>query len=122
MPLNVMLVDDSATVRLQARRALAGAGFRVIEACDGLEALEKLGTSSDIVLVVCDVNMPRMNGIEFIEALSRQGGPKPAVIMLTTERHPELIQRAKAHGAKDWIAKPFNAELLVAAVKKVTGG
>jgi two-component system chemotaxis response regulator CheY len=119
MSMNVMLVDDSATVRVQASKALSAAGFAVIEAVDGLDALAKLETSEDVSLIVCDVNMPRMSGIEFVEALSRLPRPLPPVIMLTTEGHPELIQRAKAFGAKGWMVKPFKPELLVAAARKL---
>ncbi|HVH46439.1 MAG TPA: response regulator [Labilithrix sp.] len=121
MSANVMLVDDSATVRLQARRALSAAGFGIIEATDGVDALEKLESAADIALIVCDVNMPRMSGIEFVENLARRAGPRPPVIMLTTEGHPNLVQSAKACGAKGWMIKPFKPEVLVAAAKKLTG-
>jgi two-component system chemotaxis response regulator CheY len=115
----VMVVDDSATVRLQAGRALKEAGFEVIEAVDGLDALEKIQARNDVVLIVCDVNMPRMNGVEFVEALSKLPAVMPPVIMLTTEGHPHLIQRAKASGAKGWMIKPFKPALLVAAAAKL---
>lgn len=114
----VMVIDDSATVRTQAGRALTGAGFRVIEAFDGLDALEKLRVTPGIALIVCDVNMPRMDGLQFIESLAAEA-QHPPVLMLTTEGHPRLIQRAKASGAKGWMIKPFQPELLVAAAKKL---
>jgi two-component system chemotaxis response regulator CheY len=116
----VLLIDDSATVRTQAGRALTTAGFNVIEAVDGLDAIEKLAATNDVALIVCDVNMPRMGGIEFLEALSRSPGVRPPVIMLTTEGHPEIIRHAKACGAKGWMVKPFKPELLVAAARKLT--
>ena len=122
MAATVMLIDDSATVRLQAAKALSAAGFGIIEATDGLDGLEKLATSDDpIALIVCDVNMPRMGGIEFIEALGHTGNVPPPVIMLTTEGHPDLVRTAKACGARGWMVKPFKPELLVAAAKKITG-
>lgn len=114
----VMVVDDSATVRSQAGRALAGAGFSVLEATDGVDALEKLKATPKVALIVCDVNMPRMNGIEFIESLAKEAS-RPPVLMLTTEGHPQLIQRAKSFGAKGWMIKPFKPELLVAAARKL---
>ncbi|MCW5815864.1 MAG: response regulator [Labilithrix sp.] len=117
----VMLIDDSATVRLEAARALSAAGFGVIEACDGIDGLEKLATSDEVKLIVCDVNMPRMNGIEFVEALSHTGALPPPVIMLTSEGHPDLVRTAKACGARGWMVKPFKPELLVAAARKITG-
>ncbi|HZU83918.1 MAG TPA: response regulator [Polyangiaceae bacterium] len=119
MSAKILVIDDSLMVRQQVGRALTGAGFTVLEACDGVDALQKLAGSTDTRLIVCDVNMPRMNGIEFLERLSADRSAVP-VVMLTTEGQPELIQRAKALGAKGWIVKPFKPEMLVAAAKKLT--
>lgn len=115
----VMVVDDSATVRIEASRALTSAGYQVIEAFDGLDALEKLAAGAAVALVVCDINMPRMSGVEFVEAVAQRPGAQPPILMLTTEGHPALIQRAKASGAKGWMMKPFKPELLVAAARKL---
>jgi two-component system chemotaxis response regulator CheY len=114
----ILVIDDSAMVRQQVGRALMGAGFSIVEAADGVDALQKLASSPDTRLIVCDVNMPRMNGIEFLERLNADRSVVP-VVMLTTEGQPELIQRAKSLGAKGWIVKPFKPELLVAAAKKL---
>ncbi|HEY4011825.1 MAG TPA: response regulator [Polyangiaceae bacterium] len=119
MSATILIVDDSAMVRTQVGRALIGAGFTVVEAIDGVDAVKKLAGTPATRLIVCDVNMPRMNGVEFLERLSSEGSTLP-VVMLTTEGQPELIQRAKALGAKGWIVKPFKPELLIAAVKKLT--
>lgn len=120
----ILLIDDSATVRLQAGRALTQAGFSIVEACDGVEGLAQLENEPDVVLIVCDVNMPNMDGIAFVEMLARKtiGDPRgvPPILMLTTEGHPQLVQRAKKSGAKGWMVKPFKPELLVAAVRKIT--
>ena len=117
----VMVVDDSASVRLQASRALESAGYEVVEAIDGLDAFEKLTGGAIVHLVVCDINMPRMSGVELVESLAqRAGGARPPILMLTTEGHPALIQRAKASGAKGWMMKPFKADLLIAAARKLT--
>jgi two-component system, chemotaxis family, chemotaxis protein CheY len=115
----ILVVDDSAMVRKQVERALSSAGFIVLEAGDGADALTKLEASPETKLIVCDVNMPRMNGIEFLEHLGAAGIVIP-VVMLTTEGQAELIQRAKTLGAKGWIVKPFKPELLVAAARKLT--
>ncbi len=112
-----MIVDDSAMIRMQVKRALTTAGHRVIEAVDGVDALAKLvGTTPD--LLVCDVNMPRMNGLELLEKLKSQGFSVP-IVMLTTEGQPELIRKARLLGAKGWLVKPFKPELLLASVDKL---
>ena len=122
MDTRVLVVDDSSTVRSQLNRALTLGGFSVFEAFDGQDALEKLTAATDVSLVVCDINMPRMSGLELLEALQHVAGASAIpVIMLTTEGHPELVQRAKRLGARGWIVKPFKPELLVAAVRKLTG-
>ena len=114
-----MIADDSMMVRQQVKRALAGAGFVVIEAVDGLDALQKF-SEARISLIICDVNMPRMSGLEFLESLRLQEhGKQTPVVMLTTEGQTELIRRAHSLGAKGWIIKPFKPELLIAAAKKL---
>lgn len=117
----ILVVDDSATVRQQVGLALTQAGFEIVEAVDGMDGVEKLGQTSDIALVICDVNMPRMNGLEMLEKVhAEKKHLHVPVVMLTTEGQPELVERAKKAGAKGWIVKPFKAELLVAAAKKLT--
>lgn len=121
MSKKVLVVDDSASVRQQVSMALTQAGFSVMEAVDGMDGFEKVSKSSDIAAVICDVNMPRMNGLEFVEKV--QGTPRPKklpIVMLTTEGQPALMQRAKKAGAAGWIIKPFKADLLIEAVKKLT--
>jgi len=114
----ILVIDDSMMVRKQVGAALKGLGYAILEAVDGVDALEKLEGSSDTRLIVCDVNMPRMNGLEFLERLSARGSDVP-VVMLTTEGQPELIQRAKSLGAKGWLVKPFKPEFLAATAKKL---
>jgi two-component system, chemotaxis family, chemotaxis protein CheY len=118
----VLIIDDSATLRSQVSLALSPSGFEVLEAVDGIDGVEKISAQPDLAVVICDVNMPRMNGIDMVANIKRE--PKYAalpVIMLTTEGQPELIARAKAAGAKGWIIKPFKPELLVATIKKLAG-
>lgn len=119
MAQTILVIDDSASLRQVVAMALKGAGYTVLEAGDGVAALELLD-GRKISMAVCDVNMPRMGGIEFIEEIFARGTPIPPVIMLTTEGHPKLIQRAKACGAKGWMIKPFKPEMLVAAARKLT--
>ncbi|MCE9571693.1 MAG: response regulator [Deltaproteobacteria bacterium] len=119
MSKRILVVDDSPTVRQQVSVALCQAGFAVVEAVDGLDALGKFDAT--IAMVVCDVNMPRMNGIEMLEKLKADGkGSTTPIVMLTTEGQPALIDRAKKAGAKGWIVKPFKPDQLIAAVKKLT--
>ncbi len=120
MSKKILVVDDSSTVRQQVRLALTQAGFTVIEAVDGLDGAEKIESDNTISMVICDVNMPRMNGLEMLSRV-KGGGKRPnlPVVMLTTEGQPALIRQAKANGAKGWIVKPFKADMLVAACQKL---
>ena len=122
MPAIVMIVDDSQMVRKQDARTLIDAGFAVMEALDGVDALAQLSTAKPgPALVVLDVNMPNMGGIEFLQRLRAiEGFSSLPVVMLTTEGQPRLMKEAKALGAKGWIVKPFRPEMLVAAVQKLT--
>jgi two-component system chemotaxis response regulator CheY len=121
MSKRVLIVDDSATIRQQVRMALSQAGFDVIEAVDGEDGIMKIRGDADIAAVICDVNMPKKTGLELIEEI-KAGGANSGVpiVMLTTEGQPALVQRAKQAGAKGWIVKPFKANLLVAAMQKLT--
>ena len=115
----VLVVDDSDTVRQQVRQALVPAGYDVLEAADGLAGLDTLRDNRDLAVVLCDVNMPRMNGLEMVASAQSEGLVTP-IIMLTSEGQPSLIRKARGFGAKGWIVKPFKVELLVAAIGKVT--
>lgn len=117
----ILIVDDSATMRQQVRQALSTTGLDIVEAVDGQDAVNKVAADSAIDIMILDVNMPRMNGIEVAETLGRNGRIQQGlkIVMLTTEGHADLIQRAKAAGAKGWIVKPFKPDMLLAAVKKM---
>lgn len=115
----VMVLDDSETVRKQVGAALDGAGYQVVEAKDGIEGLTMLESDSEIAMVVLDVNMPRMGGLEMLERMREQESlATTPVIVLTTEADPSLIDRARAAGAKGWLVKPVKPELLVKAVNR----
>jgi len=121
MSKTILVVDDSATVRQQVGLAVKQAGFEVVEAGDGLEGLDRLKNVAAIALVVCDINMPNMNGLEMLEQVQKEGKyASIPIIVLTTEGRPDQVARAKKAGARAWIVKPFKAELLVAAVNKLT--
>ncbi|HLV65165.1 MAG TPA: response regulator [Polyangiaceae bacterium] len=116
---SVLVVDDSETIRKQVGGALAHAGYDIVEAVDGLEALDRIDERR-FSLVILDVNMPRLNGIELLERLD----PKKRgllVLMLTTEVEPAIIERAKKAGARGWMIKPVNLDQLVRTVEKLIG-
>jgi len=108
-----LVVDDSRVVRKVARRILEASGFAVAEAEDGSQALEACRAAMpDCVLL--DWNMPVMNGIEFLKALRAEFGPdNPTVVFCTTESDMSFIEQAIAHGAQEYIMKPFDAEILL---------
>ena len=116
----ILTVDDSRAMRDMLRHSLMAAGFRVLQAEDGLQGLEMLETEIPDVIVT-DINMPRMDGFGFIEALrgheSRRAVP---VLVLTTEVDVEKKQRAREVGATGWIVKPFDPVKLVEAIRRVS--
>jgi len=121
MAKTIMVVDDSASIRQVMNLTLKKAGYDVIEACDGLDAIGKLdGSSQRVNLIVCDVNMPNMDGISFLKSLKeKQNHRFTPVIMLTTESQESKKQEGKAAGAKAWVVKPFKPEQMLEAVSKL---
>lgn len=119
MSKTVMIVDDSASLRQVVNIALSGAGYRVIEACDGQDALAKLN-GERVHLVISDVNMPNMDGITFVRELKKLPNYKfTPVIMLTTESQEAKKAEGQAAGAKAWVVKPFQPQTMLAAVSKL---
>jgi two-component system chemotaxis response regulator CheY len=117
----VLIIDDSVSVRRQVSGVLAQAGFEVLEATDGLNGADQIRAQADLALVICDVNMPKLNGLDMLESLKDEIAVRALpVVMLTTEGQPDAMARAKRSGAKGWIVKPFKEHLLVGAVKKLT--
>ncbi|MFO0651677.1 MAG: response regulator [Polyangiales bacterium] len=117
MPSKILVIDDSRMIRRVVASALERAGYAVIEAIDGVDALGALSTEADMRLVVCDLHMPRMDGLQFIEAHKASTAASVPVVLLTTEGYPEEIQRALSLGAKGWLLKPVRPELLVATAR-----
>jgi two-component system chemotaxis response regulator CheY len=117
----VMIVDDSRTVREQVAAALIPAGFEVLQAEDGVDGLEQIDASVDLALVFCDLNMPRMDGLQMLAEV-RQRDPKtiPPIVILTTEGRSDLVEKAKQAGARGWLVKPFQADHLIAVARKLT--
>ena len=119
MSKTVMIVDDSGSFRTVVKLALQKAGYGVVEAVDGKDAVSKL-TGQKLNLIVCDVNMPNMDGLSFLRHLKGTGAYKfVPVIMLTTESQESKKAEGRAAGARAWITKPFQPSALVAAVHKL---
>jgi two-component system chemotaxis response regulator CheY len=117
----ILAVDDSASMRQMVSFTLKGAGYDVIEAEDGQKALDKAKTSA-VDLVLTDVNMPVMDGIELVRNLRTLPEYKfTPILMLTTESAGDKKVQGKNAGATGWLVKPFNPEQLLATIKKVMG-
>ncbi len=117
----IMTADDSASVRQMVSFTLKDAGYDVVEAVDGRDALSKLN-GNGVNMLITDLNMPNMDGIELIKQVRAQQQFKfMPIVMLTTESQDSKKQEGKAAGATGWIVKPFKPEQLVAVVKKVLG-
>ena len=118
MSKTVLIVDDSASMRQLVSFALKDAGYEVIDAVNGRDALGKLN-GTKIEMVLTDLNMPEMDGIEFIKQFRNSSGYRfTPVVMLTTESQESKKQEGKQAGASGWIVKPFTPEQLIDVVKK----
>lgn len=112
----IMVVDDSASVRQVVGIALRGAGYDVVEAADGKDALAKLN-GNKVNLIISDVNMPNMDGISFVKEVKKMDAYKfTPIIMLTTEGAEEKKKEGQQAGAKAWVVKPFKPEQMLKAV------
>ncbi|MBV1776913.1 response regulator [Burkholderiaceae bacterium DAT-1] len=115
----ILVVDDSSSLRQVVNIALSGAGYEVVEASDGKDALTKLD-GRKFHLVISDVNMPNMDGITFVKNMKQNPTYKfTPVIMLTTEGDESKKQEGQAAGAKAWVLKPFQPAQMLAAVSKL---
>jgi len=120
MSKTILVIDDSASLRQVVKMTLTGAGHTVIEAGDGQAALKQLDGRT-IHMAICDLNMPVMNGIEFIKAAKQISAYKyMPVLMLTTETDEDKKAQGKAAGAKAWMVKPFSGAQLLSAVSKLS--
>jgi len=121
MTKTVLTVDDSKAIRDMVVFTLQPLGYNVVGAGDGSEGLQRF-RAEPVNLVITDLNMPKMNGIEFIKELRKDPrGAGIPVIMLTTETKQEMKDAGKAAGATGWINKPFDANTLVAVTRKLAG-
>lgn len=119
MAKTILIVDDSISFRQVVGIALKDAGYDVIQACDGKDALGKLD-GKKINLIISDVNMPVMDGLSFVKAAKQLPAYKyTPVIMLTTEAGEDKKAEGKAAGVRAWVVKPFQPPVLLDAVSKL---
>ncbi len=119
MAKTILIVDDSASLRQVVGITLKGAGYDVIEGCDGKDALAKLN-GQKVHLIISDVNMPNMDGISFVKEVKQLPAYKfTPIIMLTTESQEAKKAEGQAAGAKAWVVKPFQPQQMLTAVSKL---
>jgi two-component system, chemotaxis family, chemotaxis protein CheY len=120
MSKTALVVDDSPTMRQMVAFTLTNAGFKVVEAEDGKDAVSKVAAGQKMDIVVTDLNMPEMDGISLIKELRKMAAFKfTPILMLTTESAAEKKQAGKDAGATGWIVKPFNPEVMLKIIAKV---
>ena len=121
MTKTILTIDDSASIRQMVSMTLTSAGLEVIEAINGADGYDK-AIANTVHAVITDLNMPVMNGIEFVRKYRQHPSSKGVpIILLTTESDDELKRQAKEAGATGWIVKPFKQDQLLSVIKKVTG-
>ena len=119
MTKTILAVDDSASIRQMVAFTLKGAGYEVIEAIDGQDALDK-ANHHQVNLVLTDINMPRMDGLKLLELLRNLSHYQSIpILMLTTESGDDMKAKGRAAGATGWLVKPFNPKSLLDVVGKV---
>ncbi len=121
MTKTILAVDDSASIRQMVAFTLKGAGYEVIQAVDGQDALDKANIHK-VNLVLTDINMPRMDGLKLLEMLRDLAHYKTIpILMLTTESDDEIKAKGRAAGATGWLVKPFDPKRLLEVIAKVIG-
>lgn len=119
MSKTILIVDDSSSVRTVVKATLKSAGYDVLEGVDGKDGIAKL-TGQKVHLIISDVNMPNMNGIEMVKHIKQMPNYRfTPICMLTTESEQSKMTEGKAAGAKAWIVKPFQPPKLLDAVSKL---
>ena len=122
MTRTILTVDDSPSIRLMVAATLRRGGYTVVEAVDGLDALERAHERDDVALVLTDQNMPHMDGLTLTRSLRAQAQyARTPILMLTTESSSEMKAAGKAAGLTGWMVKPFDPKTLLAVLDKVLG-
>jgi two-component system chemotaxis response regulator CheY len=119
MSKSILIVDDSLSIRQTVGMVLRGAGYDVVEAVDGEDAVTKL-EGAKYNLIISDLNMPKMDGISFVKVAKANASHRfTPVIMLTTEGDEKKMQEGKAAGIRAWVIKPFQPPMLLDAISKL---
>jgi two-component system chemotaxis response regulator CheY len=122
MPKLILVVDDSMPVRQQLGMTLKNAGYDVVGAENAEDGMAQLRGTREVSLLICDINMPQINGLAFVEQIRTFAHcAKLPIIMLTTVRTAAAIERAKKAGVSGWLVKPYNPEALIAVARKLAG-
>ena len=117
---NILIVDDSEALRAQLRKDLQTHGHTILEAFDGLDGLAQLKRASQVNLIICDVNMPNMDGLTMCSHVKSDAQfSNVSIFMLTTEANAEMKARGKEVGIKAWVTKPYSLQKLLTAIDKV---
>jgi two-component system chemotaxis response regulator CheY len=117
----ILVIDDSPAIREEVAAVLSAAGHRIIEASDGADGLDKLAANPEIAVACCDMNMPNMDGLTFVEKAKQRYRDKTVpIVMLTSETRTKLCSEALKKGAVGWIVKPFQPQELLATVQNLT--
>lgn len=120
MTRRIMTVDDSLTVRQMMRFTLEDAGYEVSEAVDGVDAMRKFAAGEQVDMLITDLNMPNMDGIELIRSVRKDASNRfIPIIMLTTEAQESKRLEGKSAGASGWIVKPFKPHQVLAVVRMI---
>lgn len=116
----IMVVDDSEVIRFQLSTDLTKEGHEVVEAHDGLHGLQVLQENKDVKVIICDVNMPEMDGLTMCENISKdEEVNKIPIVMLTTQNSPELKAKGKSLGVIAWVTKPYKPAALLGGINKI---
>lgn len=115
----ILVVEDSRSFRQQITIAIESRGYEVISAADGQEGLEMLALHPEVVVIVSDINMPEMNGLDMIRSIKNQGQYQGPIMILTTEGDLSVIEKGRALGVNCWLVKPFEPAVLLSAIDKL---
>ncbi len=119
----ILIVDDSESARVALRKDLEESGYQVLEGKDGVEGLQLVAEQGQTIhFVISDLSMPNMDGLQMVQKIKEiHGAFNLGVFMLTTEASPQMKARAKEHGVRAWIIKPYAKDKLLAALAKILG-